>query len=267
MAPRSMWKGGVQIGMVTFPVGAVKATDDRQGIKLNQLHAACGQRINEKKWCAEHGELTAADIVKGYEVSPGTFVQLTEQDMDSIAIESERVLAIEQFVPAGSIGFAKGDYYLSTDKLGGPAYSLMRDAMREQNVEAVCRVSFRSRENLATIRPVGDALVLTTHYWPDEVREVTGLLPDVSPRPAAEVAMASQLIAGMTGEFDPAAFEDAYTNALITLINDKQAGKTIAAPAKPVPAAAVPDLMATLAASLAKQKEPKKRGKAAPTAA
>jgi DNA end-binding protein Ku len=262
-----MWKGGVSIGMVTFPVSVYKATDDRQGIKLNILHSVCGQRIQEKKHCPEHGEISAAETVKGYEISPGNFVQLTETDLDSIAIESERVLAIEQFVPAGSIGFAKGDYHLGTDKLGGPAYSLMRDAMREQNVEAVVRVSFRSREMLATIRPVGDMLMLTTHYWPDEVRSADGLVPDVAPRPAAEVAMASQLIAGMTGPFDPSTQVDAYTNALISLIDDKSAGRAITAPAAPAPVAVVPDLMATLQASLAKQKEPKKRGKASPAAA
>jgi DNA end-binding protein Ku len=261
-----MWKGGIVFSMVTFPISVIKASDDRQGIKLNILHSVCNTRIQEKKHCPEHGEIPASETVKGYEVAPGQFIQLTETDMESIAIDSGKALEVEQFVPAGSIGFAKGDYYLGTDKLGAPAYKLMHDAMLEDGVEAVTRVSFRGREQLATIRPHMSALVLTTHYWPDEIRSMEGLVPDVPARPAAELAMARQLIGSMTGPFDPAAFEDAYTSALITLINDKQAGKTIAAPAAPPPAAAVPDLMATLAASLASQK-PKKRGKAAPAAA
>jgi DNA end-binding protein Ku len=261
MASRSMWRGGVAIGMVTFPIAVYKAADDRQGIKLNILHS-CGQRISEKKHCPEHGEVT--DTVKGYEIAPGEFVQLTESDLESIAIDSGKALGIEQFVPAGSIGFAKGDYYLGTDKLGAAAYVLMRDAMREQGVEAVTRVSFRGREQLATIRPMGDVLVLTTHFWPEEVRPATDLVPSTPPRPAAEMAMASQLIAGMTSEFDPAANEDAYTSALIALIDDKKAGRPIATPVAATPAAAVPDLESVLRAMLEEQQsKPKRRGKAA----
>ena len=259
MAARSMWKGGVSIGMVTFPISVYKAADDRQGIKLNILHT-CGRRISEKKHCPEHGEVT--ETVKGYEYAPGEYVQLSEADLDSIAIDSGKALAVEQFVPAGSIGFAKGDYYLGTDKLGAPAYSLMRQALADQGVEAVTRVSFRGREQLATIRPLDNVLVLTTHYWPDEIRGIEGIVPEVAPRPAAEVAMAQQLIAGMTSPFDPSAQVDAYTNALISLIADKKEGRPVVAPTAAPPASPMPDLMSVLAAELEARK-PKKRGKAA----
>lgn len=265
MAARAMWKGGVAIGMVTFPIGVYKATDTNGGIKLNQLHGACGKRINEKKVCPEHGELTIADIVKGYEYGPGEYVQLTEAEIDSIRIDSDRALQISQFVPAGSVPFGKADYYLGTDKLGGPAYTLMRDQMAKLGVVAVTKVSFRGREQLATIRASGNVLILTTHYWPDEVRDADGLVPEVPERPQAEQTMARNLIKGMTSEFEPETQVDAYGQALLSLIEDKIAGRPVTPPAEVVQAPPPMDLMAVLAASVEAQKvekKPARRGKA-----
>jgi DNA end-binding protein Ku len=111
-------------------------------------------------------------------------------------------------------------------------------------------------------------MLLTTLYWPDEVRSAAELdLADAATEvKPAERAMAEQLVAAMTGEFDPSAYRDEYREALMAVIDRKVAGAEVV----PVPEApaggALVDLMAALEASVAAARAAKAEAAASETA-
>ena len=124
--------------------------------------------------------------------------------------------------------------------------------LAEQDLAAVCKVVIKDREALAALDPHGSAMVLETLHWPDEIRATDELdLPgeDVEIKPA-ERKMAEQLIAAMTGEFDPAEYRDEYRAALEQVIEAKIEGREIAEPEAPAAGGQLVDLMAVLEASV-----------------
>jgi DNA end-binding protein Ku len=95
-------------------------------------------------------------------------------------------------------------------------------------------------------------MLLSTLYWPDEIRALGELdLPaeEIEVKPA-EKKMASQLIEAMTGEFDPEAYRDEYREALMQVIESKVEGRETVSVAAPEESTNLVDLMAALQASV-----------------
>jgi DNA end-binding protein Ku len=257
--PRSMWKGAIQFGLVTIPVKLYLATESR-GVSFNMLHAACHGRIQMKTYCPTDGEMIErSDTVKGYEIAPDQYVVITDEDLASVPLKTVRSIEIEQFVPvdaaAEATRFVKQAYYVEPEPVARKAFFLLRQVLAKQGLRAVCKIVLRDREQLAALDPFANTIMLSTLYWPDEVRSVADLaIPadDVEVKPA-EMAMAEQLVGMMTGEFDPKAYRDEYREALMGIIEAKAAGEEIAEPVA-APAARLTDLVAALEASVAAAK-------------
>jgi len=251
-----MWKGAIQFGLVTIPVKMYLATESR-GVSFNMLHAACRGRIQMKTYCpTDDAIIERSDTVRGYEVAPDRYVVITDEDLASVPLKTVRSIEIEQFVPVDSSGeatrFVKQAYYLEPEPVARKAFFLLRQVLARQGLRAVCKIVLRDREQLAALDPFASTIMLSTLYWPDEVRPVADLaIPedDAEVRPA-ELAMAEQLVAMMTGEFDPQAYRDEYREALMAIIEARAAGEAIAEPAA-APAAKLTDLVAALEASVA----------------
>jgi DNA end-binding protein Ku len=264
---RSMWKGAIQFGLVTIPVKLYLATESR-GVSFNMLHADCHGRIQMKTYCpTDEVYIERGDTVRGYEVAPGQYVVVTDEDLAAVPLKTVRSIEIEQFVPVDAAGeatrFVKQAYYLEPDPIARKAFYLLKQVLAERGLRAIAKIVLRDREQLAAIDPFSSTMLLSTLYWPDEVRSVGELQlseAEVEVKPA-ERAMAEQLIDAMAGEFDPAAYHDEYREALLGIIEAKAAGAEIAEPAAS-PAAGVTDLMAALEASLAAAKA--SRASAAP---
>ena len=257
--PRSMWKGAIQFGLVTIPVKLYLATESK-GVSFNMLHAACGGRIAMKTYCPTDDEyIERSDTVRGYEIAPGQYVTVTDEDLASVPLKTVRSIELEQFVPLDTAGestrFVKQAYYVEPEPVAKKAFFLLRQVLAEKGLRAIGKLVLRDREQLVAIDPFASTMLLSTLYWPDEVRslgelEITDAGVEIKP---AEVAMAEQLVATMTADFDPANFHDQYREALMRIIEAKAAGGTIAEP-RPAPAAGVTDLMAALEASVAAAK-------------
>jgi DNA end-binding protein Ku len=210
-----------------------------------------------KTYCpTDDAYIERSDTVRGYEVAPGQYVVVTDEDMAAVPLKTVRSIEIEQFVPADSGGeatrFVKGAYYLEPEPVARKAFFLLKQVLAERGLRAIAKIVLRDREQLTAIDPFGPTMLLSTLYWPDEVRSPGELsLPeaDVEIRPA-ERAMAGQLIDAMTNEFDPAGYHDEYREALLAIIEAKAAGEEIAEPAA-APAVGVTDLVAALEASVA----------------
>ena len=256
---RSMWKGAIQFGLVTIPVKLYLATESK-GVGFNMLHADCGGRIQMKTYCpTEEVYIERGDTVRGYEVAPGQYVVVTDEDLAAVPLKTVRSIEIEQFVPVESAAeetrFVKQAYYLEPEPIARKAFYLLKQVLAERGLRAIAKIVLRDREQLAAIDPFSSTLLLSTLYWPDEVRGIGELqLPesDVEIKPA-ERAMAAHLIDAMAGEFDPAVHRDEYREALLGIVQAKAAGAEIAEPVA-APAAGVTDLMAALEASVAAAK-------------
>jgi DNA end-binding protein Ku len=256
--PRSMWKGAIQFGLVTIPVKLYLATESK-GVSFNMLHAACHGRIQMKTYCPTDEEMIErSDTVRGYEIAPDQYVVITDEDLASVPLKTVRSIEIEQFVPVESSSeatrFVKQAYYLEPEPVARKAFFLLRQVLAKEGLRAVCKIVLRDREQLAALDPFANTILLSTLYWPDEVRAVGDLaIPedDAAVKPA-ELAMAEQLVGMMTGEFDPKAYRDEYRAALMAVIEAKAEGAEIAAPvAEP---AKLTDLVAALEASVAAAK-------------
>ena len=255
--PRAMWKGAISFGLVTIPVAVYPATEEKT-LRFNQLHDEDLGRIRMKRMCEKDGELVDFDhIVKGYEYEKDRYVVLTDEDFDAVPVESSRAIDIVQFVDLEEIDpmLYKKSYYLVPEETGAKAYALLREAMTQDQKVGIAKVSFRDKEHLAALRFRDDAFVLETMYWPDEIREADfgGVDVDAKVR-AQELEMARQLIAGLTGEWNPEEFTDQYREALMKIVEAKINGEEIEVVAAE-PTAKVVDLMEALKASVAAAKK------------
>lgn len=254
---RSMWRGAIQFGLVTIPVKLYLATESRGGLSFNLLHKDDLQRIQMKTYCPEHGEIARSDTVRGYEWSKGQYVVIEEEDFEKVPLKTVRAIEIDQFVPADRGGFAttfvKQAYYIEPEPVGRKAFLLLRQVLQDEGLQAVCKIVLKDREVLCAMDPFADTMLLSTLFWPDEVRDVNDLdLPDadVEFKPA-EVAMAKQLVDAMTGDFDATQYRDEYREALLKVIAAKVEGEEVEAPEPVVETKGLVDLMAVLEASVA----------------
>lgn len=261
MAPRAIWKGSMNFGLVTLPVGLFSATEEKR-VAFHKVHRDDGARVGYQQVCKADGQvLESADIAKGYELDDGDMVVLSDGDLDTIPAVARKTLAVEAFVPESQIDpvlFTKS-YYVVPEKPGIRAYALMRDALAESGQAAVVRFAMRERETLAVVRVAeGGILVLESMLWPDEVKEAGFDFLDVAvtPKPA-ELEQAKLLIDAMSRDWAPEEYRDTYRQAVQDVIDAKVAGQEVVTPpAAPVDTGAeIIDIMAALQASIAAAKK------------
>jgi DNA end-binding protein Ku len=202
-----MWRGAIQFGLVTVPVKLYLATEARGGISFNLLHKTDMERINMKIHCPVHGEIPRSETVRGYEYAKGQYVVIDEADFDAVPLKTVRAIEIEQFVEASrdsATTFVKQAYYLEPDPVGRKAFYLLKEVLADEGLSAICKIVLKDREALAALNPYSNTMLLSTLYWPDEVRSTAELdLPDEDFKfKPAEKQMAKQLVAAMKGEFD-----------------------------------------------------------------
>jgi DNA end-binding protein Ku len=262
---RAMWKGSVSFGLVTIPINLYAATESKN-VSLRQVHETDGGRVQYKRFCSVDGEeVPYAEIAKGYELSDGGMVILTEADLAELPLSSSKTIDVLEFVPLESIDPIHFDktYYLEPQKAAVKPYVLLRDALHKSSHVAIAKVAIRQREALAVLRVVSDVLAMTTVLWPDEVRtpDFAFLREDVPSVRPQEMTMATSLIDSLSEPvFEPGKYQDDYREALDSLIQAKIAGHDTAAPGRPGAEAEVVDLMSALQASVTAAKKTRTAG-------
>jgi DNA end-binding protein Ku len=210
-----------------------------------------------KIWCPEDEEIISrSETTKGYEYAPGKYVEITDEDLEKLPLKTVRAIEIEQFVNTeeaeSQTRFVKQAYYIEPDRVGRKAFALLKDVLQDKGLTAICKFVIRDREALAALNPFDNTMLLSTLYWPDEIRALSELdLPDEEPEiKPAEKKMAAQLIEAMTGEFDPAQYRDEYREALMQVIESKIEGREVVEIEEPEEPTKLVDLMAALQASV-----------------
>jgi DNA end-binding protein Ku len=249
--PRALWKGAVSFGMVTIPIKLFTATDEKD-IAFNMLHKKDGVRIKMQRYCPEDDEVVElSDIVKGYEISPGQYVTLDNEDFDKVPVNTTHTIEITDFVPADQIDpiYYQRTYYLEPDKVGAKPFALLREVLKDSRLVALAKVTLRQKEQLCTLRVYENTIALETMLYADEIRATEDLeVPADISIGEKELTMAKSLVDMLTGDFEPEKYQDAYREALIELIERKAEGQEITRPAPT--AGKVTDLMEALRASI-----------------
>jgi DNA end-binding protein Ku len=198
----------------------------------------------------------AEQIVKGYEVSPGQYVVVGDDDLKALAPKASRTIEIEDFVDLDQIDpiFFENPYYLQPDPDAAKSYRLLVEAMTQLRKVAIGRVVMRSKESLVAIRALDGILCLETMRYADEINSIDGVLPEEEAAAPSEreLEIAKQLVETLSTEFDPTKYEDSYREEVLALIDAKAAGKEVVAAPLVEEKGKVVDLMAALEASLAR---------------
>ncbi|RTM12876.1 MAG: Ku protein [Bradyrhizobiaceae bacterium] len=261
MAPRANWKGFLRLSLVTCPVALYPATSDTEKVSFNQINRKTGHRIKYLKVDAETGdEVTSEDIVKGYKVDTDTYIEVTKDELDDIALDSTHTIEIDEFVPKADIDirYLIRPYYLVPDgKVGHDAYAVIRETIRSMDKVAIGRVVLTNREHIIALEPLGSGLMGTLLRYPYEVRSETEYFDDIQDVKLTKdmLDLARHIVEKKSGAFEPELFEDHYETALIDLINKKRSGMPIAAKAAPKSSGNVINLMDALKKSIANEKD------------
>jgi DNA end-binding protein Ku len=265
MAPRANWKGFLRLSLVTCPVALFPATSESEKVSFNQINRKTGHRIKYQRVDAETGEdVDNDDIVKGYKIDTDTYLEVTKDELDNIALDSTHTIEIDQFVPRAEIDdlYIVRPYYLVPDgKVGHDAYAVIRDTIKATGKVALARVVLTNREHIIALEARDNGLVGLLLRYPYEVRDAADYFDDIKDVKITKdmLDLAKHIVEQKSGHFEPTAFEDHYEAALLDLIEQKKAGHPIAK-AKVRAEGNVINLMDALRQSL-------KGGKAAPAAA
>jgi DNA end-binding protein Ku len=233
MAPRANWKGFLRLSLVTCPVALYPATSESEKISFNQLNRNTGHRIKYSKVDADTGkEVANEDIVKGYKVDTDTFVELTKEELENVALESTRTIDIDEFVDRTEIDprYLIRPYYLRPDgKVGHDAFAVIRETIREMGKVAIGRLVLTSREHIIALDAMDKGMIGTLLRYPYEVRDPAEYFDDIQDVKITKdmLDLARHIVEQKSRSFEPGNFEDQYETALVDLINKKRAGKPI----------------------------------------
>jgi DNA end-binding protein Ku len=254
--PRAIWSGSISFGLVNIPVKLFSAISQKE-VRFNMLHDADGGRIELHRFCSIEGkEVPWEHIVKGYQVSPGRYVTVTEEELAAADPKATRSIDIQEFVALGDIDpiYYDRTYYLAPDKGAGKAYALLLETMRRTEKVAVGRFVLRTKQSLCSLRPLEGVLALATLNFADEINSREDLVGETGEPSERELEMAERLVESLTTSFEPEKYRDDHREKVLALIERKAAGEEIVAPEEPEDAGRVVNLADALAASLAAAK-------------
>ena len=255
MAPRAYWKGYLKLSLVSCPIALFPATSEREKISFHQVNKETGNRIRYKKVDADTGdEVDNADIVKGYEIAKGEYIEVEPDELEAVAIESKHVIDIDEFVPAKEIDelYLRDPYYIIPDgEVGQQAFAVIREAIRKEGMVALGKVVFTSREHIIALEARGKGMLGVTLRYPYEVRDDKDYFDTIEDEkiPKDMIDLAVHIVETKTGHFKPQQFKDEYEDALKELLRRKQKGEKIERPKERAPSNVI-NLMDALRQSL-----------------
>jgi DNA end-binding protein Ku len=270
---RTIWNGSINFGLVNIPVGLALATKPvarQSDVSFRTLHRECGTPIKQKRWCPVHDrEVSADELVKGWEVAKGEFVFVEDEDLEAITVQDDsRAIEIQRFVPLEELDpiYFDRTYYLAPASAAAQRrpYVLLLRAMQETGMGGLGRFVLRGQEHFSLIRPYDNALALETLFVAEDVRsaaEVEEAVGDIEVK-EAEMELARQVIDSLAGDFEPTELVSEYRRDLRSMLEAKLAGEEIKRPEPEPEEAPVIDLMEALRQSVSEaQKKPAAKAK------
>ncbi len=227
--PRAIWSGSISFGLVNVPVRMYSAIDE-QDVRFHMLHSKDDSRIGYEKICKKEDKPGPDDeIVRGYEVSEGEYVYVTDEDLEAAAGETYRTIDIQDFVDVGEVDpiYFERTSYLGPAEGAEKPYELLVEAMEESGLVAIATYVMRGRQQLGCLRIRDGMIVLEKMFFADEIRPTKDVVPKKAKAGKQELAMALDLIDRFRGPFEPEKYEDTYRQALLAVIERKRKGQEV----------------------------------------
>ena len=254
---RSIWSGTISFGLVSVGVRMFPATESKE-LRFHFLDKRDMTPVGyEKVRKDDRKPVAPEDVVRGFEVDKGRYVEIGDEDLDRLDIELTHSIDICDFVALEEIDpvYYRKPYYLLPTQGAEKPYRLLQRALEETAKVGIAKVVIRNKQHLAALRPYEGLLVLETMYYGDEVRSPAQLDGDLGKADLrkAEVDMAKSLVQNLSAPFDPNKYDDTYRKELLELIKAKAKGMDLPEP-KEEEEAEVVDLMAALRESVQRTK-------------
>jgi DNA end-binding protein Ku len=242
MAPRPYWKGYLKLSLVSCPVALYPATSAGERVSFRQINKKTGNRLRQQLVDDVTREpIDAENKGRGYEVDRNIYIQIEDEEIENLQVESTHTIDIDNFVPAARIDdrFYDSPYYLvPTDNVGQEAFAVIRDAMKSKGMAGLGRVVLAKRERPILLQPLGKGIRGMTLRYPYEVRSEKDYfdeIPDLK-LPGEMLKLAEHIIETKADDFKPQEFVDHYEVALIEMLKKKQAGMVVPSPKGKTPA-------------------------------
>jgi DNA end-binding protein Ku len=230
---RTFWKGQLRLALVSIPVRLMTALEREKQISFHQVHRDSKQRIRYEKVAPGVGPVENEDIVHGYEVDPGNYVLLEDEELDHLKLATRHTVELVQFVDACEIDplyFERPYYVLPDGEDAEEGYRVVRDALREERKVGIGQLTLRGRENLIALKPSGKGMMIETLHYAEEIKDADKVFEDIGSSRLRQdlIHMAKDLIRQRASPFDPAAYKNHYAEALRDLVKSKlKGGKSV----------------------------------------
>ena len=253
MPARSIDSATLTFGLVAIPVKIYATSQRSHEIHFRLVHEGCGERLHQQYVCPRHGSVERDDIIKGYELTRGNFIELSRSELEQLEAVASDEIAVQEFVPATAVDplLFEHSYYLGPGKGGERAYRLFRDALAAAGLVGIASYAARGKQYIVELLPYETGLAMLQLRYADERKswDEVPAPPPVKPSPA-ELALARKVIDHLRrATFDPTRYHDEVKDRVRALIATKAKGGEITAPPS-VERPPVTDLMAALKASL-----------------
>ena len=174
MAPRPYWKGYLKLSLVACPIAVFTATTSSERVSFRQINKQTGNRLRQQLVDDVTREpVEAADKIRGYEVDKNVYVQVEDEEIEALQVESNHTIDIDSFVPRAQIDerYLDSTYYIApNDQVGREAFAVIREAMRGKDMVALGRIVLAKRERVIALQPWEKGLLGTTLRYAYEVR-------------------------------------------------------------------------------------------------
>jgi DNA end-binding protein Ku len=257
---RPYWKGYLKLALVSCPIALYTASSSSERVSFRQINKKTGNRLRQQLVDEVTREpVENEDKGRGYEYAKGAYIEVDDDELDAIAVESNHTIEIDSFVPRAQIDerYLDSPYYIMpNDQVGQEAFAVIRDAMRGKGMVALARVVLAKRERVIMLQPWDKGLMGTTLRYPYELRDAKEYfdeLPNVKVAPDM-LKLAEHILETKEADFDPAQFVDHYEEAVVDMLKKKQAGLATPKGKAVEPPRNVINLMDALKKSLAADK-------------
>src|ERR1700719_3439655 len=219
MAPRAYWKGSLKLSLVSCRIAIYPAASGSERVSFNRVNKKTGHRLKQQNVDAETGEpVDREDIGRGYEIGKGQYLQVEDEELEKIQIDSTHTIAIDSFVPRSEIDdrYLDSPYYVApTDPVGQEAFAVIRDAIRDKGMVALGRVVVSRREYVVMLEAFDKGLLASTLRYAYEVREPAAYFEDIPELklPTEMKQLAVHILETKAAHFEPTKFTDHYETA------------------------------------------------------
>jgi DNA end-binding protein Ku len=253
---RAIGNGVLSFGLVSIPVEIHSAIQD-QGIHMHLLHKECGSRVRNQMFCPVCKVVVErSDLVRGFELSKGNYVQITEEEIESLEAEANSAIEFREFIPVEKLDpvYFESSYYLAPSKGAEKPYRLLAETLEKTGRVALAQTVFREKESLVAVRSVQNGLVMHFMYFANEVRDFDQIPKAEGEKvPKREIDLGRDLIEKLSAdEFKPEKYHDEYRERFLAMIDQKVKGEeiTVAPPTPERGRGKVVDIFAALKQSL-----------------